>query len=121
MELREDWAAVATAINQRMAEAHVTQMELASRSGVSLATIRELQHNRNPRPRRHPRTLSAISEALGWPPDHLERVRRGEPLDATEAAAAARDPVLAELHAIREELQHIRSRLDELEGPAGRR
>ena len=43
--MSEDWAAVARAINQRMAELDLSQRELIARSQVSKATVREIQHN----------------------------------------------------------------------------
>ena len=64
--MAKDWEAVAAAIRSRMAEIDMTQAELASRAGVALMTVRELQQNLTPR-RRNPRTLAAVSEALGWP------------------------------------------------------
>lgn len=116
--MRDAWDAVAESVNARMAETRMTQMELASRSGVSLATIREIQHNHKPR-RRHPRTLAAISQALDWPPDQLERVLRGEISHTGEARGPlTEDPVMAELRAIHKELRHVSDRLDALERSA---
>jgi transcriptional regulator with XRE-family HTH domain len=111
----EDWDAVAEAMNARMAVLRVTQQELATKSGVSPATIRELQHNHQPR-RRYGRTLSALSEALDWPAQHLDDILNGR--DPSAAAAVEQDEVLAELRGIRGELEAIRSRLDSLEGDA---
>ena len=109
--MEEDWAAVALAINARMAETRVTQMELAARAGVSLMTVRELQHNLTTR-RRQPRTLAAVSEALGLPRDHLEHVLRGQRRPPDRATD---DPVLDELREIRDQLRAISARLDKLE------
>lgn len=72
----KNWDAVADAINTRMDELQMTQQELAHASSVSPATLRELQHNRNPR-KRSSRLLSAISVALDWPSSHLEYVADG--------------------------------------------
>src|SRR2546421_8498853 len=66
----EDWAAVARAISERMTELRVTQMDVAAKARISLTTLRELQNNVNSRKRR-PQTLTALSEALGWPPGYL--------------------------------------------------
>lgn len=112
-----DWDAVAAAINARMAALRITQLELASGSGVSPATIREIQHNHRPR-RRYGRTLVALSEALQWPADHLDSVLAGRPVDAdtTKPQTSPDGQVLTELRAIRTELHGIRSRLDVLDG-----
>jgi transcriptional regulator with XRE-family HTH domain len=112
-----DWEAVAAAINARVATLRMTQLDLASRSGVSPATIREIQHNHRPR-RRYGRTLAALSEALEWPADHLDAVLAGRSLGGERPTAD--DPVLEQLRAIREELGCIRQRLDHLETAAGR-
>ena len=72
----EDWDAVATAISARLTDTRTTQMDVAARARVSLTTLRELQHNLNPR-RRRPQTLAAISEALGWPAGYLVQVLHG--------------------------------------------
>ena len=55
----EDWAAVADALNRRMAVRRVGQQELADASGVSVATVRFLQRGRGGR-RVQNATLSAI-------------------------------------------------------------
>src|SRR5918992_3969662 len=72
----EDWAAVAKAINQRVNELGWRQRELAERSHVSQAIVREIQHHTVER-RRSARTLEALSTALGWHPQHLAAVLRG--------------------------------------------
>ena len=75
--MAEDWRAVADAINTRMTELPLNQRDLADRSGVSVATIRELQYPNTPR-RRSARTLGALSEALEWPEGYLRAVLHGE-------------------------------------------
>ena len=107
-----DWNAVAVAIQNRLSETRATQMEVASRAKVSLTTLRELQHNLNPR-RRRPQTLAAVSEALGWPAGYLTRVLHGEP--AEPHASEARDPVLAALSDLEQEIRGLRARVDEIE------
>lgn len=74
----KDWNAVAEAVNTRLAELGMTQAELASKSRVSPAALRQIQHGVPPKTRRSPHTLAAISEALGWPSRHLEEVAAGE-------------------------------------------
>jgi len=106
------WNAVALAIQNRLSETRATQMDVASRARVSLTTLRELQHNLNPR-RRRPQTLAAVSEALGWPPGYLGQVLRGEP--ATPRSDEARDPVLSALRDLEQEIRELRARVDEIE------
>ena len=72
----ENWAAVARAISARVRELGWRQRELAERSHVSLAVVREIQRHTVER-RRNRRTLEALSVALGWEPEHLDRVLKG--------------------------------------------
>ena len=72
----ENWAAVARAISDRVRELGWRQRELAERSHVSVAVVREIQRHTVER-RRSPRTLEALSAALGWEPEHLDRVLKG--------------------------------------------
>jgi transcriptional regulator with XRE-family HTH domain len=74
----EDWVAVGEAIIERMSELNIKQKELAARSKVSTATIRQI-HNRTGGHRHSPRTLEAISEALDWPSQYLGNVLYGLP------------------------------------------
>jgi hypothetical protein len=97
-----------------MAEIDMTQADLAARAGVALMTVRELQHNLQPR-RRNPRTLAAVSEALGWPGDQLARILEGQPSPDVHR----NDPVLAELEALRADLSAVVRRLDAIERQLG--
>jgi hypothetical protein len=72
----EDWAAVARAISGRVRELGWRQREPAERSHVSVAVVRELQRHTVER-RRSRRTLEALSVALGWEPEHHDRVLKG--------------------------------------------
>lgn len=113
----KDWDAVAAAIRDRLVEIDMTQAELANRAGVALMTVRELQHNLKPR-RRNPRTLAAVSEALGWPSDRIARILEGESATPVDDD----DPVIAELDAVKADLAAILRRLDAIEhrlGPEG--
>ncbi len=76
--MSEDWAAVAKAINERVTELGWRQRELAERSHVSQAVVREIQHHVVER-RRSTRTLEALSLALDWHARHLHAVLAGEP------------------------------------------
>lgn len=111
-----DWEAVGKSISQRLDELGMTQLELASTSGVAPATIREIQYTKLVR-RRSPRTLAALSEALKWPPSYLDQVLRGDV--AKPHADEANDPVLAELNAIHQQLQSLRERVGSLERRLG--
>jgi hypothetical protein len=108
----EDWEAVAHAISDRMAELRVTQMDVAAKARISLTTLRELQHNINPR-RRRPQTLTALSEALGWPPDYLAATLHGD--RAQPYADESHDPVLGSLNSIERELGELRQRVEQIE------
>jgi transcriptional regulator with XRE-family HTH domain len=108
----EGWDCVAEAMRDRMAETRMTQMDVASRARLSLTTIRELQHNLNPR-RRRPQTLAAVSEALGWPSDYLDQVLRG---DRPEPHAdEVSDPVLRSLDSLGRQIQELRDRVEQIE------
>jgi transcriptional regulator with XRE-family HTH domain len=107
--VNQDWPAVAAALRDRLDERGLTMTELASRSGVSLTTVRELVHVLNTR-RRQPRTLASLSTALGWPSDHLGSVLRGR---------AATTPANDDLTAVRRELDELRERVAALERAAG--
>ena len=72
----EDWAAVARAVSGTVRELGWRQRELAERSHVSVALVRDLQRH-TPERRRSPRTLEALSVALGWEPDHRDQVLKG--------------------------------------------
>src|SRR5450755_3818483 len=73
----ENWAAVARAISDRVRELGWRQSELAGRSHVSVAVVREIQRHTVER-RRSRRTLEALSVALGWDREHLDRVLKGQ-------------------------------------------
>ena len=107
-----DWDAVAGAITARLTETRMTQMEVASRAQVSLTTLRELQHNLNPR-RRRPQTLAAVSEALGWPAEHLEQILRGARPSRPDYETA--DPILAAIDALEQEVRQLRGRVETIE------
>ena len=85
--MAQDWAAVARAIDTRLAELNWRQRELAERAQVSVAIVRELHRNTTQR-RRSTRTLEALSIALGWHPEHLDAVLRSH----TPPAASSPPP-----------------------------
>ncbi len=120
-----NWAAVARAISDRVRELGWRQRELAERSHVSVAVVREIQRHTVER-RRSPRTLEALSAALGWEPEYLDRVLKGHPqqpalhtaadgaalwsrLDSFESRLAEISRVLAELRSdIAVVIDHVR-------------
>ena len=110
--LSDDWGAVAEAIQNRLAEARMTQLDVAARARLSLTTVRELQHNLNPR-RRRPQTLAAVSQAMGWPADYLQQVLRGD--RPTPHEDEAEDPVLQALDGLAHEIQELRNRVEQIE------
>lgn len=107
-----DWAAVAEAINTRMDELGMTQQDLSVTSGVSTATLRELQHNRNPR-RRSSRLLEAVARALHWPAGHLGRVL--EEGKAVTAEALAAPELRREVERLRQDVTELKTRMDAFE------
>ncbi|GAA0242896.1 hypothetical protein GCM10010492_47670 [Saccharothrix mutabilis subsp. mutabilis] len=120
--MKEDWSAVADAVNSRAAELALKQRELAEKSGVSLAIVREIQQGRIQR-RRNPRTLEALSIALDWHPQHLTAVLTGQtPPDADPSAAPVDNPIIPLLNTIIREIRGLRAQLGTLtnrldEGP----
>jgi hypothetical protein len=106
----KDWAAVATAINQRITELGVRQCDLIERSRVSKTAAGEIQHNLAQR-RRSARTLEALSVALDWHPQHLVAVLEGRrPPQAGDPIVTDHD-VLGHAAAIERRLQEITDRL----------
>lgn len=103
----ENWAAVARVISDRVRELGWRQRELAERSHVSPAVVREIQRHTVER-RRSRRTLEALSVALGWEPEHLDAVLTGRTLQ-TAAGQAAPDGA-----AMRSRLESMERRLDEI-------
>ncbi|MEJ3652047.1 helix-turn-helix transcriptional regulator [Actinomycetes bacterium KLBMP 9759] len=109
--MTQDWPAVAAALKARLDERGMTMTDLATRSGVSLTTVRELVHVLNTR-KRQPRTLASLSSTLGWPEDHLGAILRGQ----------ASDPIgVDDVKSIRAELADLRGRVEALERSAGDR
>lgn len=108
--MAKDWAAVADAMKSRLAELDMTQAELVQRSRLAPMTIRELLYNSAQR-RRSDQTLTALSQALGWPPGYLQAVAEGRAPDDPDAG----DPVLAELAALKDALTSLTSRIDAIE------
>lgn len=112
--MSENWAAVAKAINDRVAELGWRQRELAERSHVSQAIVREIQHHTVER-RRSARTLEALSIALGWHPQHLDAVLRGRrPPEVDEPVSDDGDTMWSRLSSIDLRLAEITDLLREM-------
>jgi predicted transcriptional regulator len=110
----EDWTAVAKAINKRVNELGWRQRELAERSRVSQAIVRELQRHTVER-RRSTRTLESLSVTLGWHPQHLDAVLHGRhPPEPDEPIADRTDTLWSRLDALEQRLDEITERLDDL-------
>jgi transcriptional regulator with XRE-family HTH domain len=105
--LAKNWDAVAEAINTRLAELEMTQIELATKSRVSTATLRQIQ--KGVPKRRGPRTLGSISEALGWPSGHLEKLAEGESADVGNDR----------LSALEAEVTRLAARVQKIENASG--
>jgi hypothetical protein len=104
----EDWAAVARAISERVRELGWRQRELAERSHVSAAVVREIQRHTVER-RRSRRTLESLSVALGWEPERLDAILKGRAQEA-----AGRSQVRADPAALWSRLDAVEGRLDEI-------
>ncbi|MPY77167.1 MAG: helix-turn-helix domain-containing protein [Actinophytocola sp.] len=112
--MSENWAAVANAIRERLTELEMKQRELAERSGVSSAIVREIQRNTVQR-RRSARTLEALSEALRWHPQHLLAVLHNRrPPAIGEPREDMGDPVTARLAVIEDRLTEMTEQLASL-------
>jgi transcriptional regulator with XRE-family HTH domain len=105
----QNWKAVGDAITERLAELPMQQNELAARSDVSVAAIREIQ--RGIERHRRPRILRDISEALNWPANYLEDMLGGGPPGDTPSLRSYSDM----LTRFTERLDAIENRLEALE------
>jgi hypothetical protein len=116
----EDWAGVARAINQRVAELSLSQTQLIERSHVSKAIVGEIQNNSAQR-KRSVRTLEALSVALEWHPGHLDAVLNGRPTPrAGEPVPQSDKDVPGHLVLIEHYLRHMLDRMDSMDARLGR-
>jgi hypothetical protein len=110
----DDWAAVAKAINERVTELGWRQRELAERSQVSQAIVRETQHHVVER-RRSARTLESLSTAMGLHPQHLDAVLHGRKPHAPDESVTHRESTVdSRLDSLERRLDDITDRLDDL-------
>lgn len=109
--MAEDWAAVARAIDERMAELGLNQRELIERSRVSKATVTEIRRNSAER-RRSTRTLEALSTALEWHPQHLIALLQGRRIQSVgEPVSRSDDDIQGRLAVIEYRLDQIVAQL----------
>ncbi|MCD5350102.1 helix-turn-helix domain-containing protein [Kineosporia mesophila] len=108
----EDWPAVAAALNERMAARRIGQQELARLSGVSVSTLRMLQHGASRRVQN--KTLEAICRALDWPADHLIGILV-TPQPHPASASVADVAVMAVLERIEDHVRQLTDRLTGIE------
>src|SRR5262245_18104936 len=114
----EDWAAVAAAISERIARRRIGQQDLARLSGVSVSTLRELQHSAGRRVQN--KTLVSIARALEWPDDHLIQVLlSGAPASDPEPAEPTGREILTVLTRVEDRLTEILTRLAAVEQAVG--
>ncbi|TCJ34069.1 helix-turn-helix transcriptional regulator [Parafrankia sp. BMG5.11] len=110
----EDWAAVATALNERMSNRRIGQQQLAELSGVSVSTVRLLQHGAGRRVQN--KTLVSIARALEWPDDHLIQVLlSAPPVGDHEASELTGREILTILARVEDRLTEIVTRLAAVE------
>ncbi|WP_300609125.1 hypothetical protein [Trebonia sp.] len=110
-----DWAAVGRAISGRVRELGWRQRELAERSRVSAAVVREIQLHTVER-RRSPRTLESLSVALGWEPGRLDSVLKGsaQPPGIDSDVAVDRAVLWSRLDALEGRLEEIAEAVSDL-------
>ncbi len=104
----ENWPAVAVAVNDRMAVLRIGQQELADLSGLSVSTLRLVQHGASRRVQN--KTLTAIARALDWPDDHLIRMLVGSHVPDSVGPAADQE-ILAGIGRIEQRLDDLARRL----------
>ena len=112
--MSEDWAAVAKAISMRVNELGWRQRELAERSHVSQAIVRELQHHTVER-RRSARTLEALSTTLGWHPQHLLAVLQNRTPPHPDEPADDGHDLWPRLDALEQRLADLTERLEDVQ------
>ncbi|HEX5121166.1 MAG TPA: helix-turn-helix transcriptional regulator [Pseudonocardiaceae bacterium] len=110
-----DWAAVANAVKQRMAELGLRQGAVIKRSGLTKQTVGEIENNSKQR-NRNRRTLEALSEALEWHPDYLAAVLEGRtaPEVGTPYAKSA-DDIPARFDVLEHQLDVMRAEIREFD------
>lgn len=103
--------AVARVIEEHMTRRNIAVQQLATWAGVSRETIRELRRGNTAARRRSPRTLAAVSTALGLPEDYLMCVLTGQaPTDHAQGQS-----VQDQLDSLKRTVVYLTDRLAALE------
>jgi transcriptional regulator with XRE-family HTH domain len=109
----EPWVRVGQRVRDRRENLGLKQEELAARADVGTATIRLIENAGRERYQR--RTLRALSLALGWTADSIQRIAEGkQPVVMAAPTDQAPADWQAELERVRNELAELRARLDAL-------
>lgn len=111
----EDWSRVGRAVTQRRGEIEqrrgwANREDAAREAGVHETTWGKLERGG----RISPLHAAAISRALEWPPDTIERLAAGAPLPWEEPAPSLQAQVLEELRALVAEVERLRQEQAEL-------
>jgi transcriptional regulator with XRE-family HTH domain len=109
----EAWQRVATQVRSRRNDRRMSQQELASAAGTTDRLIRSIEKAERTTYLRP--TLRAVSEALGWSADSIDRILNGQtpivldaPLDASPADLRAEvDRLSGEVVALRAALERL--------------
>jgi len=90
--MSDDWDRLGRVLKLRRRERDWSQEELAARSGVSLAMVKEIENNSATR-RRSRRTLESLSEALGLPRQYLHDILKGHSPEHPESGPSLQSRV----------------------------
>lgn len=106
---------LAEEMNRRRAQLRLTWEQVATRAGISIATLRRLRNSDDPV---SIDTMIGIDSALEWKPGYTEAR-----LNGARAAPAAKDDnraeredLLRQLHELRAKTQQIMDQIDALDG-----
>jgi transcriptional regulator with XRE-family HTH domain len=106
-----DWAAVATAVQRRMAELGLSQGDVIKRSGLSKQTVGEIENNSEQRNRGR-NTMESLSKGLGLHPDYLAAVLVGRtPPELGEPFALLPDDFPARFDVLEHRINRMRDEL----------
>jgi transcriptional regulator with XRE-family HTH domain len=113
-----DLAAIGDAVRRRMAEQRLSLEAVARRGGCSKDTVRNIR-DRNHVPRGE--NLQKVSVGLGWSPDQLAGIGRGDPypdeptLDRIDQLERLQHQTAAEVRQLLDQLGRIAVQLERLE------
>ncbi len=115
------WKRVAEAVTSRLVELGMSWTALYDSGAISEPTMRAMRRGQ---PLQRPYKRAALTRALGWTPDSIDRLLAGKPAQLVEPVAAGPSyEQVAQLpervSAIEAELAELRARVALLEGPGG--